>query len=183
MKAKSPSKRPASALALAAGLVGLWAAPAASASALLTSISPQALEVLLEAEGAVLTQVTTGDDTTLRSEPPQTATPDATPVGFEIFFYECDGGDFIAPAGPGSACLSFEYRALAPGPVPGEDAEIANRWNEIYHFGKAWRDELGGVALQMSVVVDGGVTEENIRATYRRWRVTLAAFAEYLKME
>ncbi|QIE56238.1 YbjN domain-containing protein [Pikeienuella piscinae] len=180
MKTKSLSVFPACALAFAAGL---WSAPAASASTVLTSISPQTLEALLEAEGAMLTQVTTGGDTTLRSEPLQIGPSDVKPIAFEVFFYECDGGDFIDPAGPGSACLSFEYRALAPSLVPGEDAEIANRWNEIYHFGKAWRDELGEVALQMSVVVDGGVTEENIRATYRRWRITLAAFAEYLDME
>lgn len=50
-------------------------------------------------------------------------------------------------------------------------------------MGKVWRDTLGDVALQMSAVVDGGVTPENIRTIYRRWRMTLAAFDVYLKQE
>ncbi|MFV0473628.1 MAG: YbjN domain-containing protein, partial [Pikeienuella sp.] len=59
----------------------------------------------------------------------------------------------------------------------------ATGWNDVYHFGKAGRDAWGERALQMSVVVDGGVTEDNIRASYRRWRSTISAFSEYLKSE
>lgn len=164
-------------------IAGLALPPVAKAEGLITSISPRQLAKILELEGEEMALSTINDDTTLHSSSAQRGDPKA-PLPFEIFFYECDGGEFAAPAMPDSDCLSFEFRAYAPGPPnAGEDAEIANSWNESFHMGKVWRDTLGDVALQMSAVVDGGVTPENIRTIYRRWRMTLAAFDVYLKQE
>lgn len=161
----------------------LSAAPAWAGDALMPTISPHALEWILEREGVPMEIAVTGGDATLRTRNVESGAAEQPALPFEVFFYECDGGEFTDPARPDSACLSFEFRALAPRAYSGEELERANRWNDVYHFGKAWRDEFGDLSLQMSVVVDGGVTENNIRASYRRWKVTLAAFSEYLQAE
>lgn len=176
----------------ALALFSLGCAPAA-AQTIYHSMSPRTLLEVLEDNVAGFALDLSMGDTVLRSmEPPNPVNTAAHELNieawlsrpalpYEVFFYECDGAGFADAAGPDSACLSFEYRAYATVPPPGEDAEIANRWNDVYHFGKAWRDELGGIALQMNVVVDGGVTAKNLQATHRRWRLTLGAFSEYLK--
>ncbi|MEX2518076.1 MAG: YbjN domain-containing protein [Paracoccaceae bacterium] len=173
-------------------MIVLGCAPAA-AETLHHSMSPRMLrDVLTDGDAAFTPDLSTGDAVLRSAEPPNPVSAAAhkfnvqawlarPAMPYEIFFYECDGAAFADPAGLDSACLSFEYRAYASVPASSEDAEIANRWNDVYHFGKAWRDELGGIALQMNVVVDGGVTAKNLQATHRRWRLTLGAFSEYLK--
>lgn len=151
---------------------------AAMSEEVVKTISPRTLSGILAKAGILAKVTVTGGDATLVLEqPPELKLP------VEVFFYECDGGAFAAPAKPDSACLSYEYRAYAPFPQTGEDSELANRWNETYHFGKAWRDELGDISLQMNFMVAGGVSERNFIEAYQRWKLTLTAFTEYLEIE
>ena len=83
---------------------------------------------------------------------------------YAIFFYECDGGAFDGPAERDSAWLGFEYRAYFTD-YP-SDLETVNRFNANYHYGAMWRDEEGDLGRQLNVVVEGGITEANIRATF-----------------
>lgn len=153
-------------------------ASAARSDEVVETISPRALSAILAKAGVSAKVTVTGGDATLILEQPAER---KLPV--EVFFYECDGGAFADPAQPDSACLSYEYRTYAPFPQTGEDSELANRWNETYHFGKAWRDELGDISLQMNFTVAGGVTERNFIEAYERWRLTLSAFTEYLEIQ
>ena len=146
------------ALCLVAGPA--WAEP-------LTSVSPLRLQAILDA------------DLTLNDE-----AGDATLSGmvagapFDIYFYDCDGGGFLAPARPDSACLGVEYRAYFEG-YPA-DAELVNAWNDANHYGTLWRDADEDLALQLNVVVEGGVTEENLRATYVWWGRVVESFEAFM---
>ncbi|MEM7268021.1 MAG: YbjN domain-containing protein [Pseudomonadota bacterium] len=95
-------------------------------------------------------------------------------VPFAIYFYDCDGAGFTAPAAVDSKCRGFEYRAYFEG-YP-SDGETVNAWNDAHHYGALWRDEAGDLALQLNVIVEGGVTEANLRATYRWWGEVLKSF-------
>lgn len=172
------SWRRAGALALILSAI-LSGGQAVAGEEALTSISPRALAGILAKERVIAGLTTTEGDTTLYLPTPESWPAPEAPV--EVFFYECDGGPFLGPARAESACLSYEYRAYAPASAIPDNPDIANRWNKNYHFGKAWRDDLGDVWIQMNVIVAGGVTERNIRESYKLWRRTLSAFSEYLK--
>lgn len=159
--------------ACAAATFGLVAAQAQAADPVYAAISPLALQDLLKTRDASVALDATTNDAILSAR--------SAALPYDVVFYECDNRGFTAPARPDSDCLGFEYRAKAPFDVPGDDVEVANGWNEVYHFGKVWRDELGCVVIQMNVVVEGGVTARNILATHDRWRRTLASFKTYLE--
>ena len=158
------------------GFVRLLAIAAALAAApaqaeVYTTISPNQLAAILDAERGTAKVDEGEDDTTV------TGLVDGTP--YTIFFYECDGGEFTAPAKPDSACLGFEYRAYFDN-FP-SDLETVNQWNNDYHYGSLWRDEEGDLALQLNVIVEGGVTEENLRVVFAWWRAVIESLHDFME--
>ena len=148
----------------------LLAAPALAAPTVYEAISPAEVLRILQAEDASFKLNDSEGDATIAG------TVGATP--FDIYFYDCDGGGFVAPARPTSACLGFEFRAYFPG-YP-NDAEIVNAWNNAHHYGALWRDDGEDLALQLNVIVEGGVTEANIKANYRWWIRVVKSLDEFL---
>ena len=155
--------------AMAAG-AALFVWPACAASDVFSAISPTELLAVLKAEDASLRLNVSAGDATL------TGAVDGAP--YDIYFYDCDGGGFVAPAQPGSACLGFEFRAYFDG-YP-NDAEIVNAWNNAHHYGALWRDDDEDLALQLNVIVEGGVTDANIRSNYRWWRKVMRSVDAFL---
>lgn len=156
--------------ALISAATGLLAAPAIAAPIVYEAISPaEVLQILRTEDGAFKLNDSEGD---------ATITGGVGAVPFDIYFYDCDGGGFVALARPDSACLGFEFRAYFPG-YP-NDAEIVNAWNNAHHYGALWRDDDEDLALQLNVIVEGGVTEANIRANYRWWLRVMNSIDEFL---
>ena len=148
----------------------LLASAAAAAPVVYKAISPTDVLHILKAEDAGLRLNDSEGDTTV------TGAVDGKP--FDIYFYDCDGDGFIAPARPDSACLGFEFRAYFDG-YP-SDAEIVNAWNNAHHYGALWRDDDEDLALQLNVIVEGGVTDANIIANYRWWRRVMRSLDDFL---
>lgn len=93
-------------------IAGLALPPVAKAEGLITSISPRQLAKILELEGEEMALSTINDDTTLHSSSAQRGDPKA-PLPFEIFFYECDGGN-----SPPRPCRIVIASALSFAPMP-----------------------------------------------------------------
>ena len=74
--------------------------------------------------------------------------------------------------------IGLELRAYFPG-YP-NDAELVNAWNNAHHYGALWRDDGEDLALQLNVIVEGGVTEANIKANYRWWLRVMQSIDEFL---
>lgn len=164
--ALAASAAPASLAPVAAGEAG---APDAS-GAYHSSISPAGLAAILAAEDGAI-RIREGADASLAGE--------VDGAYYAVYFYDCDGAGFAAPAAPGSACLGFEYRANYEG-LPSDD-ELVNAFNASHHYGALWRDDVGDLALQLNVIVEGGVTTDNIRATFAWWREVLRSFDEFME--
>ena len=162
----------ASAVALA---LAVATASAEEQPAIHQGISPLTLQSLLAGED--------GDDTLTLADFNGDAILDGRVEGrlYSIYFYDCDGGDFLGSARPDSTCLSFEYRAYFDD-YP-DDGETMNAFNAGHHFGALWRDQSAGdaLALHLNVVVEGGVTDANIRASFRWWRETVRAFNLFME--
>ncbi|MEL7466693.1 MAG: YbjN domain-containing protein [Pseudomonadota bacterium] len=156
--------------AAAATALAMSATLTTAETAVFSAISPVELQKTL---GPALSIGDQGGDTVLEGE--------VDDVFFSIFFYNCDGGAFDGLAKPASACLSFEYRAYFDG-YP-DDGETLAAFNAAHHFGALWRDPLAeeALALHMPVIVEGGVTEANIKATFRWWRETIRAFDTFME--
>lgn len=150
--------------------MGLLAAPAYATPIVYETVSPVDVLQILHAENSTLKLNHSEGDATIAGA--------LGSVPFDIYFYDCDGGGFVAPARPDSACLGFEFRAYFPG-YP-NDAEIVNAWNNAHHYGALWRDDGEDLALQLNVIVEGGVTEANIRANYRWWLRVMKSIDEFL---
>lgn len=135
-----------------------------------TSLSPNELLRILGAEKGEV-ELDPGDDATLDGR--------VDGKNYTVYFYECDGGSFSDPAKPDSSCLGFEYRAYFSD-YP-NDSDTVNQFNNDYHYGSMWRDEDGDLGLQLNVVVEGGITEDNIRITFAWWRAVLDSFDEFME--
>ncbi len=151
-------------------LLGLFASSADASPKVYETISPKAMLAILESEAGALKLDDSDGDTTLSGR------VDGRP--FEIYFYDCDGGGFITPARPDSACLGIEFRAYYEG-YP-NDAEIVNAWNNAHHYGALWRDDDEDLALQLNVIIEGGVTGANIRSNYKWWRQIMKSLDDFL---
>ncbi|MEM7545998.1 MAG: YbjN domain-containing protein [Pseudomonadota bacterium] len=136
-----------------------------------TSISPTEMLRILDAERGSIELDETGGDTTLEGR--------VTGKDYSVYFYECDGGEFGAPATPTSSCLGFEYRSYFTG-YP-DDSETINEWNANHHYGAMWRDEDGDLGLQLNTIVEGGITEDNIRMTFVWWQTVLESFDNFME--
>ncbi len=156
--------------AVTAILLGLLAGPANASPTVFETISPKAALAILGPEAGELNLDDSNGDTTL------TGRVDGRP--FDIYFYDCDGGGFVGPARPDSACLGLEFRAYFEG-YP-NDVEIVNAWNNAHHYGALWRDDDEDLALQLNVIIEGGVTDANIRSNYKWWRQVMKSLDEFL---
>ena len=158
-------------LAICAALYASADAAERTAAEVWLTISPRALAALIVSEGGEAEVQVGAEDTILGG------VVDGTP--YEVYFYDCDGGAFAGPATPDSACLSFEYRAYFEG-YP-DDGEIVNAYNDAYQYGGLWRDGSGDLALQLNVIVEGGVTDANLGASFAWWRAVLASFHDFME--
>ena len=150
-------------------VAALFALPSIAGPVVYEVISPVQLLKVLQAEDRSITLNNSAGDATISGG--------VSGHPFDIYFYDCDGGGFVAPARPGSACLGFEFRAYFEG-YP-NDAEIVNAWNNAHHYGALWRDDGEDLALQLNVIVEGGVTEANIRSNYKWWRKVMPSLKQF----
>jgi hypothetical protein len=132
------------------------------------SISPRRLERLLKDSVDEVSVDSSGGDTTLDG------TVDGTE--FQVYFYECDGGDMSSVAKPNSKCLGYEFRAYFPD-YP-TDVERVNQWNADHHYGKLWVDSDGDLAVQLNVIVEGGIREDNVMTTLAWFKAVLEGVHE-----
>ncbi len=159
--------------AAAAAIVLIASGAPGQAATLYESLSPKQMLVLLETEkGSAELDEGDGDgDTTVEGR--------VDGINYSIYFYECDGKEFTAAAGPNSKCLGFEYRAYFSDYT--NDTDTVNAWNNEYHYGSLWRDDDGDLALQLNVIVEGGITDANIRTTFAWWRAVVESFEDFMK--
>lgn len=148
-------------LTLAIALSGL--ASAGSAEQLFYSVSPNKLYTVLEDRVEDLEVDSSGGDTTLEGK--------VAGKNFQVYFYECDDGGLTAPAEPESRCLGYEFRAYFNDRA--KDTRSINQWNADHHYGKMFKDDDGDLAIQLNVIVEGGITEDNIVTTLAWWKAVV----------
>ena len=87
---------------------------------------------------------------------------------YRLLFYDCSEGRDCS-----TLTFAAEWEA--------EDAtdEMMADWNREKRFGKAYLDEDGHAAVEMSVNLLGGVTSVNLADTIDWWRLVMEEFAEY----
>lgn len=151
---------------LAAGFCG-----PSQAATLYESLSPKEMLTLLEAEIGTAELDESNGDTAVEGR--------VDGVNYSVYFFECDGKDFTAAARPDSACLGYEYRAYF-GDFP-NDTDTVNAWNNKYHYGTLWRDEDGQLAVNLNVIVEGGITDANIRITFAWWRAVIESVEDFMR--
>lgn len=148
----------------------LAAGAATETATVYTAMSPVEMLEILGAEKGSIEIDTTQGDTTLEGR--------VNGTDYQVYFYECDGGALTDPAQPNSECLGYEFRAYYQG-FP-DDPEMINRWNGQHHYGAMWRDEDGDLALQLNTVVEGGITEQNVRITFQWWLAVMDSFDDFM---
>lgn len=153
-----------------AAAIALLSAEARAAD-LLTAVSPNEIRAIIAEFGGEAEVVETDVDATVEGA--------IDGKVYSVLFYDCDGGAFDGPARPDSDCLGYEYRAYFTD-FP-NDAETINRFNADNHYGEMWRDEEGDLVLQFNLVVEGGVSEDNIRAGFGWWRNVLTSFDDHME--
>ncbi len=155
----------------AALLCALLVLPPVGATAeTFTTLSPNQLHKILLAQPGEI-RIDAQGDTTLEGE--------LDSRSYQVYFYHCDGGELQSVAYPDSACLGFEFRTYFYG-YP-TDSETLNTFNDDHHYGHLWRDTDGDMALQMNVVVEGGVTDQNIIAVFKQFRVSMEDVDEFME--
>ncbi|MGB0506846.1 MAG: YbjN domain-containing protein [Pikeienuella sp.] len=157
-------------IAAALQLAVLSTGAIAGSGDLYRSISPNQLLNILSSERGRIDIDETESDTTLEGR--------VAGADYSVYFYECDGAGFTDPARPNSECLGFEYRAYFSG--FGKDLATVNQWNIDYHYGSLWQDG-DDLVLQLNVVVEGGITEENIGITFLWWKAVIDSFYDFME--
>ena len=151
-------------------LAGPGSLSSAAAAELYETISPNQMLALMQGEKGSAELRTVEDDTTIEGR--------VDSLSYTVYFYECDGGEFVAPAKPDSACTGLEYRAYF-NEYP-SDSDTVNAWNAEHHFGKLWRDEDDDLALNLTVTLEGGITDGNIRISFALWRTVLESLETFM---
>lgn len=90
-------------------------------------------------------------------------------INYLVFFYGCTNN---------SGCRNVTF--MAGWNADGISQDTINEWNRTKRFGKAFIDEEGDPAIQMSVNLDFGVTAENFEDTVDWWRVVITDFRDNL---
>lgn len=100
------------------------------------------------------------------------ATADGRP--YQIEFYGCvEGRD----------CKEIRFVARFDPPEGGAlaaDAEAVARWSSANRMGEAALGEDGSARLELNVSLQGGVTRQNLDATFQWWRRIMADFTRFL---
>ena len=94
----------------------------------------------------------------------------ASGTDFIIYFDGCDDG---------AACKSLLFK-VGYDLTEGTTLEAVNEWNKQTLFGRAYLDDENDPWLEMSVSLDGGVTEENFADHFDWWEVVLVDFEEHI---
>ena len=137
------------------------AAPAARPVSV-TSLSPAAFVTALQRAGFTA-EVQTEDGHTF-----VLAKADTTP--FQAFFSNCQSG---------GGCTDMELYAGFSG-LPRVAWERINGWNARTRFGRAFLDENHNPALQMDLSLQGGVSQESLKASLETWKSALGTFSLFL---
>lgn len=91
-------------------------------------------------------------------------------ISTQIFFYGCsDGRD----------CKEIQFSSgfdLTDGITFGK----INEWNRTNRYGSAYRDDEDDPWLRETVVLDGGVTPDNVRNWIDRWDVAIGLFKDHI---
>lgn len=87
---------------------------------------------------------------------------------YSIIFHNCDNGKNCTD-------LMFSSAWSTQGSV---SLEQINTWNTEMLYGQAYLDDEKDATLEMSVNIDGGVTKENLRATFQWWADVVPEFED-----
>lgn len=90
-------------------------------------------------------------------------------INYIVEFYGCDNG---------RNCKELLFRAAFQSDAM-TTAEMA-AWNRDSHFGKVYIDAEGDPAIEMDVILTGGVSEANMIDTFDLWSQALAEFVRYI---
>jgi hypothetical protein len=123
------------------------------------TISPREFQTLLAAEGVEMQWAGEGPAARLDGS--------HEGLGYSVFFFDCaeDRADLDAP------CRGLELFTS----IVDESLDLAwvNDWNLTYRMGRMALSQPGEAALNLSVVVDRGVTGQNLLAHFGWWRLLL----------
>lgn len=110
-----------------------------------------------------------------------TRTPDGDPrldgqsasgINFSVYFYDCTRAK--APA-----CARVQFRASFS-----YDPSLAtvdlNAFNRAWVFGKAYRYEDGDLAVELPVMLDGGVTQAHLAEQVMLWEAILGDWTDHI---
>jgi hypothetical protein len=89
-------------------------------------------------------------------------------ANFVILFYGCNKNKE-------RRCFSYQYYVAYRGVGAGRAAAI-NDYNLTKRFGAAGIDANGTAELRLSVIIDGGVTEQNFANWFELWKLAVAEF-------
>ena len=90
---------------------------------------------------------------------------------FSIYFYGCKGANV--------ACKSLLYK-VGYDLSDGTTLEVINNWNETSLFGRAYMDDENDPWLELSVNMDGGVSQMNFEDTFDWWEVIVGRFETHI---
>jgi hypothetical protein len=111
-----------------------------------------------------------GEDTVLRADSGGDPELDGKVDGanFVILFYGCNKDKE-------RRCFSYQYYVAYRG-VGAERAAAINEYNLTKRFGAAGINADGTAELRLSVIIDGGVTEQNFANWFELWKLAVAEF-------
>jgi len=93
-------------------------------------------------------------------------------ANFAVLFYGCNTEKV-------RRCFSYQYYVAYRNVGQGKAAAI-NRYNLTKRFGAAGIDADGTAELRLSVIIDGGVTEQNFANWFELWKLAVEEFQRTL---
>lgn len=152
----------------------LWAGrDAVSSSALVRSVAPQDLLILLDSMDIEARLVAL----------PQTGGGRAHPLGitantdglyWDVVFYSCAG-----QSEPLAACRDFALSAGFALEFP-VSVQTVNRFNREHRFARAVLSDDGTPMIEMDVNLEGGVSRDALEVEIEAWRALLLSFSKYI---
>jgi hypothetical protein len=118
-----------------------------------------------------------GQETVLRSDAQGDPEIDGRvdDTNYAILFYGCNKE-------PVRRCFSYQYY-LSYRNVGQAKARAINDYNLKMRFGAAGIDPDGTAELRLSIIIDGGVTEENFANWFELWKLAIKEFQRAIEFE
>jgi len=92
-------------------------------------------------------------------------------ISYDVYFYSCKDG---------KNCQRIQFRASWDD--SGKNSfKYINDWNRKKVFGKAYKRIDGDVVVEMPVLLNHGVSEENLDNVIGLWSTVMKEFRDYLK--